>query len=93
MTVSDFLVFLVGGGGVLWISQLFEKWTWYQAQSSDMKKYIFAGVCLVISLGAFAVLTYVPKEFLESLTPWFTVAASILTYVFGGTAFHKITKD
>jgi hypothetical protein len=94
MSLSDFLTWVLGAGGASlvasWILERIPKYT--EIPSSEQKQWIYFGVCLVLSIGSFAIVTYVPKEVLDSIAPWFGLAASVFTSIFIGSGFHKIDK-
>ena len=93
MTLTDFLVWLAGGGSILAVSWLFERWPWYQSQIAEKKQWLFFAACLVISLSTFAVQTYVPMESLQALAPWFQIVAGLFIALFLGNQFHAKDVD
>jgi len=92
MTITDFLVWLAGGGSIVAISWLLEQWSWYQNQDPMKKKLIFCGLAILTSFVAYAIQTYVPAATLQILAPWFAMVASIFGTIFLGTVFHKADK-
>src|SRR5574343_198863 len=92
MSINEFLVWLTGAGASVAASWLLEKFAWFQALKADSKQLVFFGVCLVLGLGSFAVQTYVPKEVLNQLAPWFLVVSTTFGAVFLGTSYHKASK-
>lgn len=93
MEISTFLVWLGGGGCVIAASWLLERWEKYQELASNLKMWIFFGLASVLGIGAYAVGIYVPQETLQAIAPYFLILASIFSYVFLGTAFHRVDKQ
>jgi hypothetical protein len=90
---ADFLIWLsVGGGGALASSWIWERVPWFQALEATMKQMVFFLSCVVLSIAAFLIQTYVPQEALNQLAPYFAIVASSFTAVFVGTSFHKSSK-
>jgi hypothetical protein len=92
MTLTNFLIWLVGGGSIIGISWLFERLTWYQSLVANVKQWIFFGACAVVSLAAYAVQTYVPVVSLQALAPWFQIVAGLFVALFLGNQFHSNDK-
>ncbi len=92
MSLNEFLVWLTAGGASVAASWLLEKFSWFQNLEASVKQLVFFGACLVLSLGAFAVQTYVPEAVLAQLAPWFLIVSSTFAAVFIGTGFHKLAK-
>lgn len=93
MTLTDFLIWLVGGGSIIGISWVFERIAWYQSLTSNAKQWVFFGACTVVSVAAYAVQTYVPVASLETLAPWFQIVAGLFIALFLGNQFHEKDKD
>jgi hypothetical protein len=90
MDIFQFLTWLAGGvGSSIAVSWLFSKWTWYNAQSSNFKKYSFAVACALVSLAGYAVLTFVPAETLTLLQPYFAIVAVAFGGLFAGNSFYQ----
>jgi drug/metabolite transporter (DMT)-like permease len=88
----DFLTMLSGVGVVGAVSYVLERMPWFQKLSGDIKEYVFFAICAVISVAAYATITYVPADVLSQITPWFTVVATLFTYLFLGKKFHEVDK-
>jgi hypothetical protein len=92
MSLSEFLVWLTGAGSIVAVSFLAERWPWFQTLAAEQKKMFMFGACIVLSLGAFAVRTFVPPEILAQLAPWFGVISSVFAAVFLSETFHAVDK-
>jgi len=93
MTLEQFLVWLIGGGSVIALFWLAEQSTWFQGLSVVMKRLVMFGGSAILGLGALAVVTYVPPEVLEQLSPWFSIIAATFVSVFLNQAAHKFDPD
>jgi hypothetical protein len=93
MTLIEALNWLLNsGGGAVVASFILELIPWYQAQTPAAKKYIFFGVSAVVTVGAYLVLTFVPKEILDAIAPYFALLYGVAASALFGTAYHKATK-
>jgi len=92
LDINQFLVWISGGGAVVASSWILERLPWYQGLASELKRWIFFGVAAVLGVGAYLVGAFVPVEVLQQLAPYFLVLASAFSYVFLGTAFHRVDK-
>jgi hypothetical protein len=92
MNLNDFLVWLTGGGAIIAISWLFERWAWFQAQTANLKQMLVFGSSAALSIGAWAVVTYVPADVLSQIAPVFAILAATFVSVFLGQMFHAIVK-
>jgi uncharacterized membrane protein HdeD (DUF308 family) len=93
MGLNEFLAYLAGGSGAaLVVSWIFEQWAWYSKQTPAFKQWFYFFGCAVISLGAYAVMTFVPAEVLTTLAPYFAIIAVAFGSAFSGSLFHKNTK-
>ena len=94
--LKEGLAFLSTGGSAAIVtflaSYLAENWKWFQAQKPEIKKALSVGASIAIGLGAWAIVTYVPPEVLNSLQAPFQVAALSVITLLGGQAWHKLTK-
>ena len=91
--MNEFLVFLFAGGGNVVIgSWVLEKLDWFQSLESKKKEYVFYVVGVVLALVAYSVITFVPAETIEQISPFFAVLYTILTSLIGGDVFHRFTK-
>lgn len=93
MDLNEFLLWLASSAGSSAVASfILERITKYQSLAADVKQWVFFGVCLVLSVTSYLVLTYVPVEVLEAVKPYFGLIASTFISVFLGTAFHKLDK-
>jgi hypothetical protein len=94
MALNDFLMWLVGSAGASAVaSWVLERIPAYaKIAVAETKRWIFFGACVILSIGAYVVVTYVPASFLESLAPFFGLVAATFISVFTGSGFHKIDK-
>ena len=93
MTLAEFLVWLsVGGGGALASSWIWERIPWFQTLEATAKQLVFFASCVLLSVLAFVIQTYVPSTLLDQLAPYFAIIASSFSAVFIGTSFHKVSK-
>ena len=67
LTLSGILVWFMTGGCVIAISWLAEQFDWFAALSTAKKQLIQWGGSIVLGLGAWAVLKFVPPETLTML--------------------------
>lgn len=94
MTLDQFLYGLVNGGGsAMLVSFILEKIPWYQNQTSDNKRYLFFGLTFLLTVSGYLTITYVPRDVINTMAPYFAMGYTTFASVFLGTAFHKITKD
>ncbi len=86
------LQWLAGGGGAvlaaLWVSWWAEYAPHFQAQSAAVKRAAMAAVCAALSVGAWAVLKYVPPETLSALAEPFRVVVIGLSALLTQQAWH-----
>ena len=72
--ITSLLNFLVYGGGVILVaSWVLDKIPAFVALPSDAKKYINIAVSVVLALGSYAALMYIPAEYFALIDPWFKV--------------------
>lgn len=90
MTIYDLLIWLTGSGAVIAVSWLCERWSWFQAQGSEIKKWIMYGASAVIAIAALLIQQYVPVETLELVAPYVTVLISIFGMIFLNQAGHVL---
>jgi putative flippase GtrA len=92
----DFIEFLkwvgTSAGASVVSSFILERIAWFQSLASESKKWIFFGICSVLSVGAYCVLTYVPVEILSAVAPFFGLIASVFVSVFVGEKYHETDK-
>lgn len=93
MSLTEWLswIFSSGGNAVI-VSWLFERFPWFQTLEAKAKEYVFFGAVFAMSLVAYLILNFVPKEILDAAAPYFGLLYTAFTGVFLGTAFHKVDK-
>lgn len=81
-SLLDLIKWLVySGGAVIVVSWLLDKIPAFVALAQQTKYYIGMGSCVVVSLGAYALITYVPVAAWAILDPWFLIATgAIITF-------------
>ena len=92
MSFAEFLVWLTSGGSIVAVSWLADKSAWFQSLSKEAKEYVIYGASVVLSLGAYAVNTYVPAEVMAQLAPIFAILATSFGSIFLGRIFHSLKK-
>jgi hypothetical protein len=94
MGLSEFLVWLsVGGGGAIAASWIWERIPWFQMLEVTVKQLVYFASCILLSIVAFLIQSYVPVETLGRLAPYFAIIASAFYSVFLGTTFHRASKS
>lgn len=92
MGFAEFLQWLIfGGGSILCSSWLLERWAWFQAQTSKMREFVSFASAALLSLGAYALVTF-GADLVLTLEPFFTILAIIFSSVFLKNIFHKYDK-
>jgi len=93
MELKEFLVWLAsGGGGIIAASWLLERWTWFQAKTSDIKELILWGSATILSVGGYALVTYLPSTTIDTIAPYFFTISSVFLTVVIGKLFHRVDK-
>ena len=94
MSLNDFLMLLLTAGGAAAVaSWILERMKWYKAiVDPENKRWVFFGVCVILAVGAFCVITFVPAAVLLAIAPYFAIVASVFASVFLGTSFHNADK-
>ena len=94
MSLNDFLMLLLtAGGAALVASWVLERMKWYKAiVNPENKRWVFFGACVVLSLGSYCVITFVPPYVLLAIAPYFAIVAAVFSSVFFGSAFHDKDK-
>lgn len=93
MTLQQALQYLISGGAVVlgaaFVSWLADAWPRFRDWDSPAgKQLVMVGVCLVLSLGAWAIQKYVPAATLEDLSVPFGIAVATIAAVLGNQWFH-----
>lgn len=94
MTLQQALQFLASGGAVVlcaaFVSWAADNWPAFRALSTAVKQSIMSGACLVLALGAWAVMTYVSAATLDSLAAPFGIAIATVSALLGNQAWHAL---
>jgi hypothetical protein len=91
--VTSLLNFLVYGGGVILVASfVLDKIPAFVALPVDAKKYINIAVSVLLALGAYAALLYIPANVFALIDPWFKVALGIVVLYSGQQVVHQLTK-
>lgn len=86
---NEILVWVTSGGGAAIIASfILERLAWFQAQTSEWRRVIFALVSAALGLGSYAVIQFVPPETLNAIAPWFLIAISLVVPILTGTVAH-----
>jgi uncharacterized membrane-anchored protein len=80
------------GGALLIASWILDKIPAFVALSSEWKKYINMAVSVVLALGAYAIITYVPTSVFASLDPWVKIVAGVIALYSGQQVVHAANK-
>lgn len=91
LALSEWLVWVSGGGGAILASWILEKIPAFQAYSSKAKKFISYALAGVSGIGAYALITFAP-ELVISLEPYFKIASLVFGSIFSGQLFHRFSK-
>jgi len=90
---EDFLRWLLtSAGSIAAVSWILERSKWFQSLISETKDYVIFGASALIGISAQLALTYLPADFITTVTPYFAIVASVFGTVFLGKAFHKVDK-
>lgn len=90
MTLEEFLKWLITSSGASAVmSFLLERFPPFQKLSSQVKAWVTYGGTLVLALGAYAIIIYVPAETLAALAPWFTILAGVTIPFVASQIAHK----
>jgi hypothetical protein len=94
MELNDFLALLLTAGGAAAVaSWVLERIPAYASIAvAETKRWVFFGVCAILALGSYCVITFVPPATLQAITPYFAILASVFSSVFFGTSFHNADK-
>lgn len=91
MDLNEFLVWVVSGGGAVGIASfILERVPAFQKLSSDGRRYVFLASAVVLALGAYAIVQFVPAAALEAAAPWFAVIAGVAGPILVGQGVHLL---
>jgi hypothetical protein len=94
MSPNDlFLWILNSGGGATVASFIWERIPWYQKQNGENKRWLFFLSVLVVTLLGYLGLTYIPKDVIDVIAPYFGLVYATFTSYFVGTGFHLADKN
>ena len=80
MELSQFLIYVASGGGAAaLVSFAGERLPWFQRQTSRVKSYLMLGASIIVALGAWAVMTYVPADVLAQVRVPFQIVAGVVS--------------
>jgi len=91
--MNEFFTWLVyGGGSIMAVSFILERFEKYQELSAETKKWVFFIFAAVLSLGSYAIVTFVPSEVVEAINPFFAIISGLFYNLFLGKSFHAADK-
>jgi hypothetical protein len=91
MNISDFLIWLAGGGCLIAASWVLAQIPWYVALVERAKQWIFFGLSVVFGGGAYAISQYVAVATLDKIAPYFLIVAFVFTAIFINKAYTKLS--
>ena len=86
---ANWLIF--GGGSVLASSFILERFAWFQALASDMRKVVSYVIASSLGIGAYVLISYAP-EFITAAQPYFLILAGSFVSIFLTNTFHASEK-
>lgn len=93
LEITAVLIWLyTSGGAATVLSVLFERWPQFQALVSEQKEAVFTYSAIALSLVAYAIVTWVPADTLNSLAPVFNIVVGVVLSVLFGKVMHKADK-
>lgn len=91
--IGSFISWIIYSGGALLISSwVLDRIPAFVVLASEAKRLINIAVSVVLALGFYALLTYVPAIFIAVLDPWFKIAVGIIVLYTGQQIVHRNTK-
>ena len=79
MTINEFLIYAAtAGGATALLSFLTERWPAFQTWTPSQRSYFSLGGSVALALAAWAILTFVPPDVLETLKAPFQVVAGVV---------------
>ena len=91
MDISNFLIWLAGGGSLIAASWILGQFVWYSTLVEKAKQWIFFGLAVVFGSGSYAITQYVPKIVLDAIAPYFLIVAFVFTAVFLKQTYTTVT--
>jgi hypothetical protein len=92
MTVSDFLVWLAGGGSLIAASWVLGQFSWYTTLVEKAKQWIFFAIAVLFGGGAYAVTQYVSQTALNAVAPYFLIVSFVFIAIFVNKTYTKISN-
>ena len=94
MSLEELLQWLLSSGGsVITASWIFERIPWFQSQTPEKKEWLFFAVSTLIAIFSYFVINFVPKEYIDAISPYFSVIAGSFYAVDVGKMFHSVDKN
>lgn len=91
MDLQQFLTWLATAGGYsAALAFISERLPWFQTLSPQNKQLFHLVGSLVIALGAYAALTYLPPATLAALKPYFVIVSGVVGTWMGNQFAHKV---
>lgn len=88
-----FITWIVySGGALIAASWLLDKIPAFENLKAGVKKTVNQIVSVVLALGCYAVLKYVPAEVFAAIDPWFKIVVGVLVAYAGQQVVHRLTK-
>jgi hypothetical protein len=92
--INSFVSWIVYSGGALLVaSWVLDRIPQFIALGSEAKRLINIAVSVVLALGFYAMITYLPATLVTAIDPWFKIAVSIITLYTGQQIVHRNTKQ
>ena len=93
MGLNEFLLWLGSASGASGVASfILERIPAFHKLASEAKQWVYFFVCLVLSVGSYSIITYVPADILEQIAPFFALVAAVFASVFLGSVFHQYDK-
>ena len=88
-----FITWIVYSGGALLIaSWILDKIPAFVALAEATKKLINQALSVVLAVGFYAVLKYVPPDVFAAIDPWFKIIVGVLVAYAGQQVVHRLSK-
>jgi hypothetical protein len=81
------------GGSILIMSWVADRIQAFANATRDAKQNIIIAGSVILALGFYAILSYVPATVLVQLEPWFRIVFGIVITYSGGQVVHILTKS
>lgn len=90
MTISEFLVWIAGGGSLIVASWVLGQISWYNTLVDKIKQWVFFILAVLFGGGSYAITQYVGQSTLTAIAPYFLIASFIFIAVFINKTYVKI---